>query len=258
MEGEVIQSDIVAEAIRVTQAAVAEDVPLRLIGGLAIKLHSSQLPPALERTYADIDLVTTGKGSRRAVKFLAQLGYTPNDRFNALNAGRRAVVYDLQHQRQVDVFIGEFHMCHKIDLAGRLDVDRPTVPLAELLLTKLQIVQLNRKDLIDIAAMLYDHQVTDSDDDAVNGAYIAKVLSGDWGLWRTTRGTIESTQAHLADLGLDPAGERAVRGRLEQLWAMIEAAPKSLKWRSRARIGDRARWYEEPEEVDHDRTGERL
>jgi hypothetical protein len=37
-----------------------------------------------------------------------------------------------------------------------------------------------------------------------------------------------------------------------------EAARVSFRWRSRARIGERSRWYEEPEEVDHDRTGQRL
>ncbi len=98
-----------------------------------------------------------------------------------MNAGRRAVVYDVERERQIDVFVGEFQMCHKIDIAGRLEVDNPTIPLAELLLTKLQIVQLNRKDIVDIAAILYDHEVGEGDRDMVNGTYIAQALSGDWG-----------------------------------------------------------------------------
>src|SRR5262249_37308298 len=154
--------DMVDEARRIIDAAAEEKVPLRLIGGVAIRLHSDGLPPALQRPYQDIDLVTTGKGGRSAVKLLSALGYTPNDRFNAMNAGRRAVVYDVERERQIDVFVGEFHMCHKIDIAGRLDVDNPTIPLAELLLTKLQIVQLNRKDIVDIAAILYEHEVGES------------------------------------------------------------------------------------------------
>lgn len=256
MEG--IQADILAEASRVTAASAAADLPLRLIGGVAIRLHASQLPPSLERPYQDIDLVTTGKASRRTIKLLQDLGYTPNERFNAVNAGRRAVVYDLQHQRQVDVFIGEFRMCHTIDLSSRLHIDSPTVPLAELLLTKLQIVELNRKDLVDIAALLYGHDVSDQDGDTINGERIAQLLSGDWGLWRTSRGSVETAEAHLAELGLDGGDEGRIRERLDKLWKMVEAAPKSLRWRSRARIGDRSRWYEQPEEVDHDRSGERL
>jgi len=254
-----IRSDIVEEAERVATAAADSGVPLRLIGGLAIRLHSRRgLPQALERSYADIDLVTTSKASRRALTLLGELGYTANDRFNAMNAGRRAVVYDLEHQRQVDIFIGEFRMCHKIDLASRLDVDPQTVPLAELLLTKLQIVQLNRKDLVDIVALMYEHDIGDHDDDTINAQHIARLLSSDWGLWRTSLGTKDSSLAHLTDLGLDAAGEQRVRDRLERLWLRVEEEPKSLRWRSRARIGERSRWYEEPEEVDHDRTGERL
>lgn len=254
-----IELDIVAEAERVAMAASDARVPVRLIGGLAIRLHANDgLPPTLERAYADIDLVTTSKGSKQTLKLLERLGYTPNDRFNAMNAGRRAVVYDFEHQRQVDVFIGEFRMCHKIDLASRILVDPRTVPLAELLLTKLQIVQLNRKDLVDVAALLYVHDIGDHDDETVNADYIAHLLASDWGLWRTSRGTTESSLAHLADLELDGPGEERVRDRLQRLWARVEAEPKSLRWRSRARIGERSRWYEEPEEVDHDRTGQRL
>jgi hypothetical protein len=253
-----ISSDIVEEASRVTSAAAAANVPVRLVGGLAIKLHAAHLPPELTREYQDIDLVTSRKGGRPTVRLLEQLGYTPNERFNAMNAGRRAVVYDLEHQRQIDVFIGEFQMCHKLDLASRLELDPVSVPLAELLLTKLQIVQLNRKDLVDIVAILYEHDIGDHDDETVNAAYIANLLSGDCGLWRTSRQTVESALAHLGQLGLDDVGERVVRDRLERLWQAVEAAPKSLRWRSRARIGDRSRWYDEPEEVDHDRTGERL
>jgi hypothetical protein len=254
-----IHPDIVEEARRVATAAADADVLMRLIGGLAIRLHAGRdLPAALVRSYADIDLVTTSKASRSALKLLEQLGYAPNDRFNAMNAGRRAVVYDLQNERQVDVFIGEFRMCHKIDLASRIHVDARTVPLAELLLTKLQIVQLNHKDLVDIVALLHEHDIGDHDDDTINAQYIARLLASDWGLWRTTRGTTESVLAHLGDLELGSAAEQNVRDRLERLWLRIEQEPKSLRWRSRARIGERSRWYEEPEEVDHDRTGAHL
>jgi hypothetical protein len=257
MEG--IQSDIVQEAHRIADSAVSGDVLLRLIGGLAIRLHAGDdLPAVLIRSYADIDLVTTSKGSKRALKLLEDLGYVANDRFNAMNAGRRAVVYDLQHQRQVDLFIGEFRMCHKIDLASRIDVDPRTVPLAELLLTKLQIVELNRKDLIDIAALLHEHDIDVTDDDAINVRQIARLLASDWGLWRTCRGTKDSVLEHLGELGLDVAGEQRVRDRLVRLWLQVEEEPKSLRWRSRARIGERTRWYEEPEEVAHDRTGAHL
>ena len=252
-----IQPQILEEAKRVIAATSEAGLSVRLIGGVAIRLHASQgLPSALERSYQDIDLVTAPKAGRRTVKLLEELGYEPNDRFNALNAGR-AVVYDTQHQRQVDIFVGEFRMCHTIDLASRLEADNPTIPLAELLLTKLQIVSLNRKDLVDIAAILYVHDVGDDDNDTVNAHRIAKVMASDWGLWRTARGTVETSQARLGELGLDAEGDHRVRERLARLWRRVEEEPKTFRWRSRARIGERSRWYEEPEEVDHDRTGRR-
>jgi hypothetical protein len=252
-----IHPQIIEEAKRLIAATGDAGLSVRLIGGVAIRLHALDgLPSALERPYQDIDLVTTSKGGRRTVKLLEELGYTPNDRFNALNSGR-AVVYDVEHQRQVDLFIGEFRMCHTIDLVSRLEVDHPTVPLAELLLTKLQIVSLNRKDLVDIAGILYGHDVGDHDNEAVNADRIAQVLASDWGLWRTSRGTVETSQARLRELGLDAADAQRVEERLDRLWHRVQEQPKTFRWRSRARIGERTRWYEEPEEVDHDRTGQR-
>lgn len=208
----------------------------------------------LRRQYQDIDLVTTGKGGRRTLQLLESLEYSPNERFNAMNAGSRALLYDLDHRRQIDVFIGDFRMCHNINLTSRLDAESRTIPLAELLLTKLQVVKLNRKDLVDIAALLYEHDVGEQDKETVNAGYIARLLASDWGLWRTSRGTVETVQERLADLELDADDELLVRNRLDRLWQRVESQPKSLRWRSRARIGDRARWYEEPEEVGRDQA----
>ena len=168
-----------------------------------------------------------------------------------MNGGRRLVVYDMDNGRQLDVFVGEFEMCHKIPIAQRLNLDPRTVPLAELLLTKLQVVRTNRKDVIDICAILLDHDVGETDGETVNAAYIASLLSGDWGLWRTSRGTIETTRAELPSLGLEQAERDLIDGRLTALWDRVEEQPKSFRWKSRAKIGDRSRWYEEPEEIGH-------
>jgi hypothetical protein len=179
------------------------------MGGVAVKMHAGDgVHPALQRPYRDIDLVARKKEGRKALSMLKAAGYEANDRFNAMNGGRRLVVYDMDNGRQLDVFVGEFEMCHKIPIAQRLELDPLTVPLAELLLTKLQVVHTNRKDVLDICAILLDHDDTDSDDDTVNGAYVASLLAGDWGLWRTTKGTIETTRGQLSGIDLEPA-ERA-------------------------------------------------
>jgi hypothetical protein len=253
-----IRADVVDEARRVTAAANESDIPVRLIGGLAIRLHAGNgLPPQLERQYQDIDLITTGKASRQTLKLLEDLGYTPHERFNALNAGRRAVVYDVEHQRQIDVFIDEFRMCHKIELNSRLTVDSHTIPLAELLLTKLQIIEINRKDILDVAAIVHQHEVGDHDDDTVNARQIAKLLAGDWGLWRTSQGTIKNVQAQLSQLGLQTADVALIEARLARIWARVDEEPKSVRWRARARIGERSKWYDEPEEIAHARPADR-
>ena len=247
-----IDPDVVAEATRLIEAANADGCTVRVMGGVAISMHAAGgIHPALRRTYRDIDLVTARKDGRRALKMLEAAGYEPNERFNAMNGGRRLVLYDMQNARQLDVFVGAFAMCHKIPIAERLEADPTTLPLAELLLTKLQVVRTNRKDVIDICAILLDHEVGDADDDMINAPHIASLLAGDWGLWRTSRGTIEATRTQLTTTGLEPSERAVIDGRLTALWERVELQPKSLRWRSRAKIGERTRWYEEPEEVEH-------
>jgi hypothetical protein len=236
-------------------AAEEGAAPVRLIGGVAIRLHASAgLHPALVRDYDDIDLVTTRRSSRQMPQFFSNMGYAANERFNSTNAGRRMVFYDVRRERQVDLFIDEFEMCHKIRLAGRLHIDALTIPLAELLLTKLQVVQLNQKDLTDIVAIVLEHDVGVGDLETINADHIAIALAADWGLWRTVQGTVATTRQRLASVGLNAEEQATINDRLERLWQRVESEPKSVRWKGRARLGDRAKWYQEPDEVAHDRT----
>jgi hypothetical protein len=244
-------ADILVEARRLVAASDSGGTPLRVTGGVAVALHSRSLPPSLRRAYRDIDLVAQRKRGPETGKLLKALGYETNDRFNAMNGGSRLIAYDTTNARQIDVFVGEFHMCHRIPIADRLELDPTTVPLAELLLTKLQIVNLNPKDLIDIYALLLEHEVSDHDDDAVNADHIAVILGGDWGLWRTSRQVVETARAKLGEHDLSEDQVSVIDGRLSRIWGAVEARPKSMRWRSRARLGDRARWYDDPEEIAH-------
>lgn len=233
-------------------AAEAENVKLRVLGGIAVQLHAAGgVHPALARGHCDLDFVTARKQGRAAGNVLRQLGYEPNERFNAINGATRLVFYDVEHGRRVDVFVGEFRMCHAIPIADRLHLEHETVPLAELLLTKLQIVHLNEKDLRDVWAILLEHDVADHDEDAVNAGYIARLLAADWGLWRTSYQSVESARSHLATTALDDVDRALVDDRLRRLWQRVEDQPKTLRWRGRAKVGDRSRWYEEPEEIVH-------
>lgn len=244
-------SDIVAEARRILYQAAEEQVLVRLIGGLAIHVHATTPPPeALSREFKDIDLVTRRKSAKDLLNLLERLGYQGNQSFNSMNAGRRALFYDIANERQLDVFVGSFEMCHQLPIADRLELDPQAIPLAELMLTKLQIFELNQKDLLDIYRILLDHEVTDHDSDAVNGEYMAELCAGDWGLWRTVTMNLERARSGLDQVSLEPEERRLLAERLVAIDAHIEQRPKSRRWKVRSRVGDRKRWYQQPEEVE--------
>jgi hypothetical protein len=242
-------ADIVAEAGRLLDAAHADGVPIRLIGGLAIYMHTEEIPPSLQRSYDDIDIATPKGASRRVGDFFAKLGYEPAREFNALQGDRRLLFYDRANERKLDVFVGSFEMCHTIPITGRIELDDRTIPLAELLLTKLQVVELNDKDLRDIATLLNRHEVAGDDGDAINGDFIASLTADDWGLWRTVKLNLERIRDQIGSLSLDADAQARIVEGADALWQRIEQEPKSRKWRVRDRVGDRKRWYEVPDEV---------
>jgi hypothetical protein len=246
-----IQEDIVEEAVRVAERAEQESVDLRLLGGVAIKVRATEgLQPAFEREYADLDWITPKGKSSKVQKFFESLGYAPQTRFNALYGRERLLYFDEEHDRQVDVLVGTFRMSHEIPFGKRMTLEPLTVPLAELLLTKLQIIELNEKDVRDALALLHDHPVGEEDGDNVNGAHIAKLCASDWGLWRTFTANLEALEGHLQRYELADEGKERINDRIESLLGRIEEEPKSFGWKMRAKIGDRKRWYELPEEVE--------
>jgi len=218
------------------------------LGGVGMRLRApGELAPAFRRTYADLDFVTTKKGVGATTGLFRGEGYEAQVAFNALHGGERLLFFDNDHDRQVDVFVGAFSMCHKIPLDGRIEVDPVSIPLAELLLTKLQVVQLNEKDVRDALALLHDHEVGESDGELVNSARVAQLCASDWGLWRTITQNLAACRA-FADT-YDVPDRPTLDERLDALLGRIEEEPKSRAWRMRAKIGDRKRWYDLPEEV---------
>jgi hypothetical protein len=247
-----IRSDMAEEAVRIAEAADREGLTLRLLGGVAVKLRAKDgLHPAFERQYADLDWIAPKGASAKAQRFFESLGYRPHVRFNAIHGRERLLFFDEQHDRQVDVLIGAFRMSHEIRFGERLTLEPLTVPLAELLLTKLQIVELNEKDVKDALALLHDHPVEDQDGDAINGAHIARLCASDWGLWRTFTANLGSLSGdHLERYELPEESKRRIGDRIGELQERIEREPKTFGWKMRSKIGDRKRWYELPEEVE--------
>jgi hypothetical protein len=246
----VIHSDIVEETMRLVAAAERDGLALRLLGGMAIRLRArGRLHPALLRDVQDIDFASPKGSSSRTAAFLAAQGYEPDRPFNATHGARRLLFHDRPHGRHVDVFVDVFEMCHVLPLSERLEVDPITLPLAELLMTKLQIVKLNRKDLLDAYALLLTHDVGDADADTINATRIAELAGRDWGLHRTFELTLDRLGAELGEVGLDESEQATVRGRLDAIGRAMTTAPKTSRWRMRARVGERVRWYEDPDEM---------
>jgi hypothetical protein len=241
-------TDPVAEGRRIVEAAAEQRVALRTLGGVAVAMScpSASRPP-LAREYADIDLATTGSAKEKVVSLLESLGYAGDKEFNMLHGHRRLYFWDERARRQVDVFVDEANLCHRIELKRRLEVVPLTLSLADLTVLKLQVMETNEKDFLDICALFGDHDLT-SDDGGINSSYIAELAATDWGLWRTLGMVSERSEQFALQLpGFGAAG--LVAERLRRLREEMEAAPKSRGWKLRARIGDRKRWYELPEEV---------
>ena len=244
-----ILEDIVAEGQRLLALAEESAVDMRLLGGVAVRLHAVEVPPALDRQYKDLDLAVPKKAAAPLDQLLRGAGYTPHVSFNAMHARERALFFDDAHGRQVDVFVDSFRMCHAIPLADRFAAESRTVPLAELLLTKLQIIELNEKDIRDTVLLLHGHEIAEHDDDAVNAARIASLCASDWGLWRTITANLERCREHLDDYELPNGAREQIGARFGELLDRLEAEPKSRGWKLRAKVGERKRWYDLPEEV---------
>jgi hypothetical protein len=240
--------DPIDEARRLADAASSKGLRLKLLGGAGIHLHSpSAAHPPLKRKYGDLDYAMSGRDRRGALDFFPALGYEANERFNLMQGDRRLYFYDSHNGRQVDVFIDVFRMSHVIDLRGRLDHEGPCANPSDLLLSKLQIFEVNRKDLVDLVALVLDHPVEAGwGDEVIDASYVAQVAAQDWGLYRTLQVNTEKLRATLDELDVD---RELVRSRLDELWRTVDARSKPLKWKLRAQVGDRVQWYELPEET---------
>jgi len=240
----------VEEAIRVLGYAESKGVVLRLLGGVAIYLRCpSARSGSLARSYGDVDFIGHAQQSPEIKRAFSELGYLPRERFNAMHGSRRLGFVDSAQQKRVDVFLDVFEMCHKFDLRERMEIDRQTIPLADLLATKLQIIQTNEKDFGDMICLLVDHEVGGTDlRDTINGEYLARLCGEDWGIYKTFTMKLAMLAVVVEKWDLKEPERELVIKRAGQLSAAIERAPRSIAWKMRAAIGERVRWYETPED----------
>jgi len=236
--------DLTRELVRL---ADQRGVPLRALGGLGIELRAAGADERLRRQYADVDVAAPRKARRQVEDVMQAAGLGGEPEFNALQGAHRQIWWTPDGGSHVDVFLGEFRMCHRLDLDGRLGVDHPALPAADLLLTKLQVVELNRKDVTDVAALLTTHAISEGDEPGViDRGRIVDVLSGDWGFYTTATDNLERLPGLVAEL--DAELGRQVATAAEELGRMVADAPKSRGFNLRAKVGRRKRWYELPDE----------
>lgn len=227
--------------------AEAHGIPLRALGGLGIDLRANGAHPLLRREFADVDVAAPRRARGKVTEVMEEAGLAAEREFNALQGARRQIWWTSDRSTHVDVFLGEFAMCHRLELDDRLGVDHPALPAADLLLMKLQVVALNRKDVTDTAALLTTHALDDSDRaGSINRRRLVEVLSTDWGFYTTATDNLERMPSLVAEI--DSGLGRQVAEMAASVREEVDQAPKSRAFKLRAKVGRHKRWYELPEE----------
>jgi hypothetical protein len=257
--------DPLPEAIALARGAADAGLGLKLLGGLAVRVLCPDFPPRL-RAGQDMDFACLSKGRKNVAAYLEQSGCQPDRRFNNLN-GDRQMYFTAPSGRPVDVMVDRLTMCHTLDLRPSFGKLPLTIDAVDVLLSKLQIVKLNEKDARDILHLLSGVPVSGSpavkgegaagggagSGVSIDGDRLGKLLGADWGWWRTVTGNLTKLPALAAEhpelIPPDPPLDAIEQSRY--LLGLAESAPKGVKWKLRANVGDRVRWYEEPEEVGH-------
>jgi hypothetical protein len=252
------EDDPLPEAVALVDGAARAGLKLRLLGGLGVRVLCPDFPPRL-RPGQDMDLACASKGRRDVAAYLESSGCAPDKAFNSLN-GDRQMYFISPSGRPVDVMVDRLVMCHTLDLRPSFGNSSLTLDPADLLLSKLQIVELNAKDARDITHLLSGVPIGDraasgpfTDAPFINTARFGDVLAADWGWWRTTTGNLEKLPSLLAENPemVPPRPRFDALQQAARLFDVAKSVPKSMKWKLRANIGDRVRWYELPEEAAH-------
>lgn len=245
------KKDLVEGAVKIVEKAKERGIVTRAMGACAVRLHCPEfqyLFDSLGRELTDIDIVTYAKYRGGLGDLLVELGYLPDERYIALYGERRLVYYHGNKRSKVDIFVDKLEMCHTIDFKGRLELDFPTITLADMFLEKMQIVEINEKDIKDVIVLLLEHKIAAEDDETINAKYIAKLLARDWGFHHTVTTNLNKVRyfSRRYEVLTDENREH-LTSQIFQILEFIEGESKSLGWKLRAKIGVRKKWYQDVE-----------
>jgi hypothetical protein len=249
--------DFTKDADKIVDEAKNAGLTLRVMGATAFRIHCPNSLPvhdALGRVLSDLDFVSYSNVREKLEElFTGQLGYqsvraalTPG-----LFAGRCIFTDKSGERPRVDVFLDRLEMNHTIDFKGRLETDYPTIPLAELLLEKVQIVKINDKDIKDLIILLLEHDVGKGDHETINIERIVRIMGSDWPFYYTTTTNLSKMRSLLPKYNvLTDEQQGNVTSKIDKLLRAIENEPKSFAWKCRATIGPAKKWYRDVEEIE--------
>ena len=245
--------EFIQYAHKIVEEAEKQGALLRLLGSVAFSIHCPEygnFQGKAQRHFTDLDFAAYFTDNQRIRKILEIMGFE-EDRETAVVYARSRLVYNHPNTGlHIDVFFDKLDFCHPIPWASRLEADSPTIPLAELILEKMQIIQLNEKDVIDTIMLLREHAIGDKDKETINAIQISSMCSKDWGLWRTVTMNLHKVVGISGEFPwLIPEDREVVQSRINQLIGLINSAPKSLKWTVRSKIGDKVKWYNDISEI---------
>jgi hypothetical protein len=236
------------EALRIMEASESSGIPIRLLGGVAVYLSSpcTRSAPFAREIY-DLDFVVPKKKAYPLEKLLAKIGFTGNREFNSIHGETRLLFYS--ELAEVDVFVGAFEQCHNMNLEKLINTCKVSIPLAALLLTKLQIVQINQKDILDILAILYDHdvQMDGNPNEIISLNELNAIWCDDWGWYTTCMDNLDKIHTFVEEKFSD-ADQKKLNTKIGLIQANAESTKKTLKWTLRSKVGRKLPWYELPEE----------
>lgn len=245
--------EFIDEARKIIDRAEEHGAPLRLIGALAFNLHCPQFNHIHDkwgRVFTDTDFVARSEDGPTLIKVYRELGYRDDEMITTLYGEKRLVFDHPETGFHSDIFFDNLDFCHVLPLRDRLDIDNLTIPLAELFLEKMQIVQINKKDIVDTIMLIREHPVGKNDEETINGPIIGCVLATDWGFWRTVTMNMEKVKATLEQTDLlEDVDKNDVREKLQQIQKYIDDTPKPLAWKIRSKIGDKIKWYKDVDEL---------
>jgi hypothetical protein len=243
---------LIEEAVHLVEKAEENGIIMRLMGAIAFKIHctnNAELYKKIDRKLSDMDFASYTRHQQDIRNLLNTLGYKERVPTMAMHLGARQIWLN-KNGIVIDIFFDQLYMCHKIDYRGRLEIDKPTVPLAELLLQKLQVVNFTEKDLKDAIILILEHEMANGDNETINIKRIAELLSDDWGFYYTATMNLEKIKKGIDRYDVLSEKEKTVvKEKIDALKKVVEEQPKSMRWKMRSKLGTKVKWYRTVETI---------